>query len=67
MYMYMCIITVFRYNLDPFHKYTDEVIWETLGQVHMKEKVYVLKYVKCKDLLDDYGKPKWTKIVKTYF
>lgn len=35
----MYIIIVFRYNLDPFSKYTDEVIWEALEQVHMKEKV----------------------------
>ncbi|XP_033742885.1 LOW QUALITY PROTEIN: multidrug resistance-associated protein 5-like [Pecten maximus] len=28
-----------RYNLDPFSKYTDEVIWTALEQVHMKEKI----------------------------
>ncbi|XP_069129777.1 ATP-binding cassette sub-family C member 5-like isoform X2 [Argopecten irradians] len=28
-----------RYNLDPFSKYTDDVIWKALEQVHMKEKI----------------------------
>ncbi|XP_069129781.1 ATP-binding cassette sub-family C member 5-like [Argopecten irradians] len=28
-----------RYNLDPFDRYTDEVIWAAIEQVHMKEKV----------------------------
>ncbi|XP_033744159.1 multidrug resistance-associated protein 5-like [Pecten maximus] len=26
-----------RYNLDPFHKQTDEEIWTALDQVHLKE------------------------------
>ncbi|XP_078324316.1 ATP-binding cassette sub-family C member 5-like [Crassostrea virginica] len=28
-----------RYNLDPFAKYTDDVMWKALEAVHMKEKV----------------------------
>ncbi|XP_033744160.1 multidrug resistance-associated protein 5-like [Pecten maximus] len=26
-----------RYNLDPFHKHTDEAIWTALDQVHLKK------------------------------
>ncbi|XP_060080895.1 ATP-binding cassette sub-family C member 5-like [Ylistrum balloti] len=28
-----------RYNLDPFDKYTDEVVWAAVEQAHMKEKI----------------------------
>ncbi|XP_069131288.1 ATP-binding cassette sub-family C member 5-like [Argopecten irradians] len=28
-----------RYNLDPFKKHTDEEVWKTIEQVHLKEKM----------------------------
>ena len=31
-----------RYNLDPFNKYSDMVIWEALEQTNMKDKVKLL-------------------------
>ncbi|XP_021368558.1 multidrug resistance-associated protein 5-like [Mizuhopecten yessoensis] len=31
-----------RYNLDPFDKYTDAMVWAALEQVHMKEKMKLL-------------------------
>ncbi|EFX63846.1 ABC protein, subfamily ABCC, partial [Daphnia pulex] len=31
-----------RYNLDPFQKYDDDVIWEAIGRTNMKEKIKAL-------------------------
>ncbi len=32
----------FRYNLDPFQIYDDEVIWEAIERTNMKEKIKAL-------------------------
>jgi ATP-binding cassette subfamily C (CFTR/MRP) protein 5 len=33
---------IYRYNLDPFQKYDDDVIWEAIGRTNMKEKIKAL-------------------------
>lgn len=30
---------MYRYNLDPFEKYSDEAIWQALERTNMKEKI----------------------------
>lgn len=39
---YICINIPYRYNLDPFQKFTDDNIWNALGKCHMKETVSLL-------------------------
>ena len=33
---------LYRYNLDPFQKYSDDAIWEAVERTNMKEKVKAL-------------------------
>lgn len=33
---------IYRYNLDPFQKYDDDVIWEAIERTNMKEKIKAL-------------------------
>jgi len=34
-----CVITVCRYNLDPFNNYKDEELWLALEKTYMKDTV----------------------------
>ena len=35
----------FRYNVDPFSKYTDDEIWDAIEKVHMKDKVIIIEVI----------------------
>lgn len=37
--MFVCVITVYRYNLDPFNSYSDEELWLALEKTYMKDTV----------------------------
>ena len=32
-------MSTFRYNLDPFQKYSDLAIWEAIERTNMKDKI----------------------------
>jgi ABC-type transport system involved in Fe-S cluster assembly fused permease/ATPase subunit len=36
------LVRYYRYNLDPFQKYDDDVIWEAIERTNMKEKIKAL-------------------------
>lgn len=37
--VFVCMITVCRYNLDPFNNYKDEELWLALEKTYMKDTV----------------------------
>lgn len=40
--VFVCVIIVYRYNLDPFNNYKDEELWLALEKTYMKDTVNTL-------------------------
>lgn len=36
---FVCVVTSYRYNLDPFNNYKDEELWLALEKTFMKATV----------------------------